>query len=243
MDWKECTTAKEELLPTWQREILVSQTAGATMKTDDLIALLADGGAGVDRAAERRRFLLPLAAALVICLATTWAFLGLRPDWHEAIALPMFWLKLEFTAAACIAAALLLRRSGQPGRRTGLALAVVVFPFALVWLVALVVLWDAPAAARASLVMGETWRQCLASVAALSAPAIALSFVAIRSLTPTRLALAGAAAGLVAGGMAGFAYALHCVEMQAPFLAVWYALGMLLPALVGALMGPRLLRW
>jgi hypothetical protein len=38
-------------------------------------------------------------------------------------------------------------------------------------------------------------------------------------------------------------YALHCNEMQAPFLAVWYLLGMLLPAAMGAAIGPRWLRW
>jgi hypothetical protein len=55
--------------------------------------------------------------------------------------------------------------------------------------------------------------------------------------------LAGGAAGLVAGSVAAFAYAVHCTEMQAPFLAVWYVIGMLVPAFAGALLGPRLLRW
>ena len=36
---------------------------------------------------------------------------------------------------------------------------------------------------------------------------------------------------------------LHCPEMAAPFVAVWYLLGMLIPAAVGALIGKRLLRW
>jgi hypothetical protein len=31
--------------------------------------------------------------------------------------------------------------------------------------------------------------------------------------------------------------------MQAPFLAIWYLLGMLIPTALGALLGPRLLRW
>jgi hypothetical protein len=32
-------------------------------------------------------------------------------------------------------------------------------------------------------------------------------------------------------------------ELQAPFLAVWYVLGMAVPVAVGALLGPRVLRW
>jgi hypothetical protein len=31
--------------------------------------------------------------------------------------------------------------------------------------------------------------------------------------------------------------------MEAPFLAVWYVLGMLIPAGAGALLGRRVLRW
>ena len=35
----------------------------------------------------------------------------------------------------------------------------------------------------------------------------------------------------------------HCVELTAPFLAVWYVSGIALPVLAGAVLGPRLLRW
>ena len=65
----------------------------------------------------------------------------------------------------------------------------------------------------------------------------------MKGLAPTRLALAGAAAGLLAGAGGALIYALHCPEMAAPFLAIWYLLGMLIPTAVGALLGPRLLRW
>ena len=44
---------------------------------------------------------------------------------------------------------------------------------------------------------------------------------------------------LFAGGAAACAYALACPEMQAPYVAVWYALGMALPAVAGAALG----RW
>ena len=57
------------------------------------------------------------------------------------------------------------------------------------------------------------------------------------------VALAGAAAGLLSGTGGALIYTLHCTEMAAPFLAIWYLLGILIPAAVGALLGPRLLRW
>lgn len=64
-----------------------------------------------------------------------------------------------------------------------------------------------------------------------------------RGRRPTRLALAGAAAGLLAGTVGIAVYALYCPEMDAPFLAIWYVLGMSVPVAAGALAGPLLLRW
>ena len=66
---------------------------------------------------------------------------------------------------------------------------------------------------------------------------------AMRGLAPTRLKLAGAAAGFTSGAVGAVVYCLHCPEMDAPFLGFWYLMGMLIPTAVGALLGPRLLRW
>jgi len=38
-------------------------------------------------------------------------------------------------------------------------------------------------------------------------------------------------------------HCLHCPEMAPPFLGTWYLLGMALPAIAGAMLDPRLLRW
>lgn len=38
-------------------------------------------------------------------------------------------------------------------------------------------------------------------------------------------------------------YALRCPEMAAPFLGIWYLLGILIPTALGAMLGPPLLRW
>jgi hypothetical protein len=80
-------------------------------------------------------------------------------------------------------------------------------------------------------------------IALLSIPLFAAAFWAMNAMAPTRLGLAGAASGLVAGAGGALVYALYCTEMAAPFIAVWYLLGMLIPAALGALLGPRLLRW
>jgi len=99
------------------------------------------------------------------------------------------------------------------------------------------------APARSRRVLGHSALPCVALIAMLSLPILAALFAALRSLAPTRLRAAGAAAGALAGGIAAAAYALHCIEMTLPFVAVWYVLGMAVPAALGALLAPRWLRW
>jgi len=65
----------------------------------------------------------------------------------------------------------------------------------------------------------------------------------MRAWAPTRLRLTGAAAGFAAGAIAAVVYCLHCPEMSEVFVGAWYLLGILLPAALGALIGPRALAW
>jgi hypothetical protein len=213
------------------------------VKTDELIAMLARGGAAADTHAVRRRYVVALgwggfAAAVLMALA-----LGVRPDVVEAARLPMFWLKIAFPAAVMVAAmiaTLRLSRPGAPLERVPLMLAA---PVLAVWLVAAYTLWSVSAPERSTLIFGHSWAACLANVSFLSAPALIAMLWAARAAAPTRPALAGGAAGLVGGALGAAVYALHCDEMAAPFLATWYLLGMFIPALAGAAAGGRLLRW
>jgi hypothetical protein len=66
---------------------------------------------------------------------------------------------------------------------------------------------------------------------------------ALRTGAPRSATIAGAVAGLVAGGAGATLYALHCHDDSPLFLALWYALSVALVALVGALLGRWLLRW
>jgi len=64
-----------------------------------------------------------------------------------------------------------------------------------------------------------------------------------RALAPTRLRLAGFAAGLLAGAIGAAGYALSCTEESTAFIAVWYSAGIVLTGLLGGALGGRLLRW
>lgn len=213
------------------------------MKTDDLIAALVADLAPVDPVRTERRFFAKMMSGALVALVAVLLWLGPRPDIAAAAQLPMFWLKLALPASLAVAALVALRRLGYPGMRLGRVPLAVVAPIALIWLMAAAALLMAAPAERLPLVLGDTWQKCPLTIALLSVPATALAFWALRGLAPTRLSLAGAAAGLFAGAAAALAYALHCPEMEAPFLAVWYVLGMLIPAGVGALLGRQLLKW
>ena len=213
------------------------------MKTDELINLLATGAAPIEPDAGVRRVALALGWGLFGATLLMALLLGVRADLAQALLLPMFWAKLGVPAVATLAALQLARRLGLPGRGPGRAPLLLSALLLLAWAGAAAVLLAAAPEARAQLIFGATWKTCPFNIALLSSPVFIGMFWAMKGLAPTRPALAGAAAGLLAGAAGAAVYALHCPEMAAPFLAIWYVLGMLIPALLGGLLGPRLLRW
>lgn len=212
------------------------------MKTDELIAMLAQQESATVRATSPRRFPWAVAAGLAAS-ALLVLLLGIRTDLGDALRQPAFWWKLAYALALAAGALLVTRRLARPGRRLQLSWLALVLPVSAALVAALVVLGTAPHASRVPLVLGSTWSVCPLLIALLSVPAFIAVTWAVRGFAPTRLAAAGAASGLLAGALATLAYCLHCPEMAVPFWAVWYTLGMLLPAAAGALLGPRLLRW
>jgi hypothetical protein len=91
--------------------------------------------------------------------------------------------------------------------------------------------------------LGHSWMVCPWIVLALALPIFAGLLWSFRRFAPTRLRAAGAAAGLTAGAWGAAIYCLHCPEVTAIFVLTWYSLGVLLAAGLGAVLGPRLLRW
>ena len=213
------------------------------MRTDELISMLATGATAVEGHALQQRFAIALGWGAFGATLLMAILLGVRPDLSEAAWLPMFWVKLAFPAALLAAALLAAARLSRPGVRLGRVAVAIAAPVLAMWLIAIVVLLGAASGQREELIFGDTWSECLLNVTILSAPAFGALFWAMKGFAPTRLALAGAAAGLLSGAMGALVYALHCPEMAAPFLGIWYFLGMLIPTGAGAALGPRLLRW
>jgi hypothetical protein len=213
------------------------------MHTDQLVTMLAQGAEPVARRASGRRFAAALLAGSVAAVVLMLALLGLRPDLREAVRDAMFWVKLGVPALLLVAGLVACTRLGRPGLRVGSAGAVLLLPVAVIWLLAAFALDSAPASARVALVLGDSSAACVASIALLATPTFIAVFWAMQGLAPTRPALAGAFSGLVAGAAGALVYSWHCPEMAAPFIATWYLLGIAGPAVVGALLGPVLLRW
>ncbi len=171
------------------------------------------------------------------------ALLRVRGDLALAVMLPLFWFKAGFALIMAGAGVAIAARLARPGARLGAGPVAAALAVLVLWLVALAMLALAEPSRRISMLLGHTWLVCPWLIAMLSLPLLAANLWAMRGLAPTRLRRAGFACGLSAGALAALVYCLHCPEMAPPFIAIWYVLGILVPALIGALVGPRLLRW
>lgn len=213
------------------------------MKTDDLIAVLARGVAPVDPHASRKRFQTALVWGVLGALVVMLSGYGVRHDLAQAAAAPMFWVKLAFPLAIAVPAVLLTLRLSRPGMPLGKTWMALPLPWLVIAGLAIATLANASPDERLPLVIGKTWLSCAFNIACVSAPVLVGMLWAVKGMAPTRPALAGACAGLASAAAGAVVYALHCPEMQAPFLAVWYMLGMLVTTAVGAVLGAKLLRW
>jgi hypothetical protein len=213
------------------------------MKTEELIAALSRRVDAVDVGLPARRLLVAAALGIALALPLMLWQLGMNPNLAADAHTAMFWVKFVLVAAVAAASALLVIRLGQPGAEIRRAAQAVMLPILALWVLAAVVLMLAAPGERMPMVMGSSWYICPLCIGLLSLPALVLLIGAARSLAPTRLRFAGAATGLFAGALGTLAYLLHCPEFDAPFIAVWYVLGMAIPAAIGALVGPRLLAW
>lgn len=211
------------------------------MKTDELIHLLATGAGPAPRRTVRTRIGIALVGGLMASTIVCLAVLGLNPE-LDAIQ-PALVVKLLYGLGVLGAATWWMDRAARPAARANGAAG------ALLLVVALMAAWaglavaEASAEARAGLLLGHSWASCPGRVATLALPAVAAALWALHGLAPTRPRWAGFIAGLFGGSAGALAYALFCNETSPAFVLIWYSLGMLLPAGLGALIGPRLLRW
>ncbi|WP_455874354.1 NrsF family protein [Rhizobium yanglingense] len=211
------------------------------MKTDDLISLLAQD------APIRTRLGPLLLGALLIGVAVSAALLlaavGIRHDMASAIETARVLFKMVLALTLAVTACGLVFRIGRPGvplRHSSLALFVPL------------ILLAGGTAAELSAIPQDSWETamlgrnagfCLFFIPVLSLAPLAGFLWALKNGAAERPSLAGAAAGLAAGGIAAALYALHCTDDSPLFLAVWYTTAIAAVTAIGALLGSRYLRW
>lgn len=211
------------------------------MKTDTLIELLARDAGPAPRAVVARRLSPAVIAGLAASAVAAVGGFGALPATAFATAAP--WMKLVYAGALALATVWLTARLSRPAapidgpRRLTIA---VLLAMAVTGVVSL---GSTPAGARADALLGESWFTCPWGVLLLALPALAAALWAVRGLAPTRPRAAGFAAGLLAGSVGAFGYALSCPESSPAFVALWYTLGIGLTGAIGAVLGPRVLRW
>jgi len=167
--------------------------------------------------------------------------IGLVPS--ELFAHPGWWAKFGYTALLVAALAWLASRLARPASGTAAPQGALAAILGLAALLGALALADAPPGRRVAEWLGHSSLGCPFSVFALSLPALAAVMWALRGLAPTRLRAAGLAGGLLAGALGALGYALSCSEVSMAFVATWYSLGIVTTGVIGALLGPRLLRW
>lgn len=211
------------------------------MKTDALIELLARGAGPAPRALAARRLGPAVVVGLLASSGIAIAAFGALPAAMFATAVP--WTKMAYASLMALAAGWWTAQLSRPA-------APIVQPRRMTVLVLLAMaglgaasLATTPAQTRLDAVLGHSWLSCPWNVLALSIPALAAALWAVRGLAPTRPRAAGFAAGLLAGSVGAFGYALSCPEASPAFVALWYTLGIAFTAGLGAMLGPRVLRW
>ena len=211
------------------------------MKTDDLITLLA-----ADTAPERRvGQILPLAFLPMLALAGAvfLSIIGTRPDLASALIAPVTSAKFVLPGALGLLGLFGAVRLSRPEGRDGLRLRALLVVAAVALAMVVWTLWITPPDGWAAGVRGSTILPCLMSIPALGLMPMGAALLVLRRGATTLPRLAGALAGLGSGGAATVVYAMHCTEDNPLFFVTWYGLGLLSLTALGAIIGPRVLRW
>jgi hypothetical protein len=213
------------------------------VNTEQLIATLSADVPRVPRHALAKRIACGVVGGILIAMIVVVAVLGVRPDLHLAMHGFAFWMKWTYTMSLGIGAVYFVSRLARPTPGSLHGLWLLAIPVLVLAGIGIGELANTPTREWLAMWLGKSWKVCPLLVLAIAVPIFVGLLWSFRKLAPTRLRVAGAAAGLTAGAWAATIYCLHCPEVSAIFVLTWYSLGILLAAAVGALIGPRFMRW
>lgn len=213
------------------------------MKTRDLVTRLAADLRPVEPGAVARRIERALLTGFAGSVALLVALYGIRSDMPEVILTTRFWARLAFPLSLIVAAIKLTERLGRPGAPVRMAWIAAALPVLTMLLAGGGVLLATPPGYRLQLMLGTSGWLAAANVVLLSLPPLATAMRALKGLAPTRLALAGAGAGLLAGAQGLLVLSLYGADLSLSFWGIGYALAIVLTTAIGAALAPGYLRW
>jgi hypothetical protein len=213
-----------------------------TTPTEKLIDGLVDQLAPIPARSIERRLAITVLVGGAVVFALIIGLTGFRSDLSTAVGDFDFWAKLVYAASLAMLALAAARQLARP-EVSGIKLTSFAVPVAILVLLAMYELGTAAAGQRNALIFGNTWRECPLLIAAFSFPLLAILMRLFTGFAPQRPRLTGAIIGVAAGATTAMIYSLHCPETAMTFLLLWYSAGVAIIALVGAMIGPRVLRW
>jgi hypothetical protein len=152
-------------------------------------------------------------------------------------------IALVFTLGLAASGVSILFRSARPGQSGRKPLVLLGLLFLAVVSAAIVSLAVIDPATRSAMILGGAWGTCLICIPIFAVIPFVAFIWALRKGAPTHLTLTGAIAGLVAGALGAAAVVVHQSSDAIPFIGLWYGGPIALCALLGVILGRRLLRW
>ncbi len=213
------------------------------MKTDELIDMLGTNVEPVKGGQFRNVFLIALAVGVAAASCLMLALFGVPTDALGGELLGLKVLALAFTLGLAAAGASFLIKAARPGETGRRSLFLIGLIFLAILSVGAVALALAHPAAWTGMLFGPHWATWLICIPVFAAAPFAALIWALRKGAPTNLVLTGAIVGLVAGALGAAVFAFHHPGGSIPFIVLWYCGPILLFTLLGAILGPRLLRW
>lgn len=212
------------------------------METDRLIRTLAADGARPAVPMVRAWTVAVLAAVLVAAVVFSLS-IGPRPDIATAAETPRFMFKFVATLALFATALAVVGALARPGMSARSVLPMLLVAPALLLIAVGFEMMVLPADQLRESWIGNNAMICMTFIPLIGLGPLVAFLLVLRHGAPTRPTLAGAVAGLVAGGLAATFYAAHCTDDSPLFVATWYPLAIALLASAGALAGRFVVRW
>ena len=212
------------------------------MDTSELIKTLASAPHGPARSLSTV-WVGAIGVSIAIAALVFFTVLGLRADIAAAAETPRFLFKFLVTFTLAVSAFGCVRKLSRPGeswRKVALCLAIAP---ALLAVAVAVELFAVPSGTWSATMIGRNSLVCMTYIPLIGLGPLAVFLWALHHSAPTRPALAGAVAGLLAGGIAATFYAAQCTDDSPLFVAVWYTIAVGILAILGAVGASRFARW